>query len=351
LASRWIRDTLLVFLCSVLGIPLALHGAEVDSLTARYSLRRDALDRINRIMNERLAQGVAAANEKEEGCDADTLYTELKDAVGQSFFLVGHRIAQQLNEDELIARDHTPLARSVYQDLAFLTGISMYFADLMSTVRVAGHEVGLDKFGHFFSEGWSYFELAYLDDEGIAAAMDWGEGTERTYYGWITTGIYSYADLTANFNGMRFWRRVLGNGEDPVAPEHASDAYVACQEGRWTLQQRLDLGEYIDGAWDEGNNCAEFSTGENEARFQARVSRLEARYLHRFTCPVSPPHCQATRQKYGELAPRLLHPTCLAASETWSETLVRWARYVMGTVWTPLIGLWERLVGGESKAE
>jgi hypothetical protein len=287
--SLWCRGTLLSLLCTILCVPTFLSAAEIDSLSARYSLRRDALGRINSVMNERLAEGVESANEEDDGCDAEALYAELKDAVAQSYFLVGHGIAEQLREDELIPRDHTPLSRSVYQDLAFFTGISMQLADLMGTVRLAGHEVGLDKFGHFFAEGWSYFKIAYLDDEGVAAAMDWGENTERTYFGRFTTGIYSYADLTANFNGMRFWRRVLGDGEDPLGQERAEQPYVACQQDRWVLQERLDLGEYVDAAWDEGNNCTEFSTEENRARFRARVSHLEDRYLHRFTCPISPP--------------------------------------------------------------
>ena len=49
-------------------------------------------------------------------------------------------------------------------------------------------------------------------------ALSWGEMREKGVYGFSTTGIFSYADLVANFNGYRFWNRVLKTEKDPISP-------------------------------------------------------------------------------------------------------------------------------------
>jgi hypothetical protein len=332
----------LVTLCEPTG------AAEIDSLSARYHFRWDASKRIEKIVNEHLTEGVADANSGSDSCEPSNLYESVKDALGQSSVLIGHRIAKQLRDDAAIDGEFTPLARSVYRDLPFFASISLQLANLMDTVRIGRHEIGLDKFGHFFAEGWQYFERAYLEGDGADAALDWGEKAERTYFGWLTTGAYSYADLTANFNGMRFWQRLLGE-HDPLLPADAiAKPYIACRDERWVLQSEFDLDDFVDGAWDEGNNCTQMSTEENQALFDEQVARLQRRYLHRYTCPVVPPRCEVARVRYGEYAQRLLHPLCYSAEESGWDRVMRWLQFTAGKVWGVFIGAYEALLAAIS---
>ncbi|MFC6672641.1 hypothetical protein [Marinobacterium aestuariivivens] len=64
--------------------------------------------------------------------------------------------------------------------------------------------MGLDKLGHFFAQGWQYFELTALGGGTLEQALALGREQEQGRYGYLTTGIFSYADLAANFNGWRF---------------------------------------------------------------------------------------------------------------------------------------------------
>jgi hypothetical protein len=148
--------------------------------------------------------------------------------------------------------------------------------------------------------------------------MDWGERTERTYFGRYTTGVYSHADLVADFEGMRFWQRVLGRADDPL---HASEKpYVRCGrrfflagERRWRLSRKVDLTRYVTPVWDEAVNCPSYRSREIEARVGARIAELSQAADTDYSCPVDAAACARARERYGAFAPRLLHPSCLAA--------------------------------------
>lgn len=82
-----------------------------------------------------------------------------------------------------------------------------------STVKVYGIYFGLDKIGHFHQIGYSYFKKAMRD--GGESQEDAARGAIRSYskgilsegglIGNIAAGVYSNADLAANYIGMKFY--------------------------------------------------------------------------------------------------------------------------------------------------
>ena len=187
-----------------------------------------------------------------------------------------------------------------------------------------GHLIGLDKIGHFFAEGWIYFEMTRYDNETLENAMDWGSQQEAGKFGNTTTGIYSFADLVANFNGWRFWNEIALTADDPLRSFLGNlfrRPYVRCEirllpsikHGRvvknWKLVKRFDLADYIDGAWDEGNNCNSHADPIIEDKVERRIQDVAPD----FKCPVNPADCVEARQQYGKFAKQLLHLSCLTA--------------------------------------
>jgi hypothetical protein len=294
------------------------RSAEIDSLTDRGVALADSSAALERRLNEALETGVARANEASAACDADALHRELRRALARPF--VGHVIAEALNEDETLDRRRVRRADSIYRDLGLLDNASVHWKDLSAVVRVGDVLMGVDKIGHFFVEGWKYFEIAQLEGAGVAAALAWGERSERTYFGRYTTGVHSYADLVANFEGMRFWLRVLGRADDPLDTGWRSRrSYVECGrrfwiagERRWELSRKLDLADYVTPVWDEAVNCCAYRNEEIEARVQARIAELSEAAGVDYRCPLVPDECARARERFGAWAPRLLHPTCLA---------------------------------------
>jgi hypothetical protein len=103
-----------------------------------------------------------------------------------------------------------PLSRCVYGDSLFDKPLLLAF--LSPTVNVHGTYLGVDKLGHLFQHGFYYlqeYRQAESDGEGAAAAtaraVRLGVDEEQGFYGALTTGVYSNADLAANYSGLKFY--------------------------------------------------------------------------------------------------------------------------------------------------
>lgn len=325
--SRLIRGPRDILLSCRLSLVLTLSvawctpagAAEIDSLTLRHLPLEDARVALEFHFNRALREGVEVANSGGSDCDADRLYDSIHKALASPF--IGHVIASELDLDPDLDRHRVSREDSIYQDLGWLDNPSVHLKDLVAVVRVNDTRLGVDKFGHFFVEGWKYFDKAYLKGKGLNDVVDWGDFTERTYFGNYTTGVYSYADLVANFEGMRFWLRLLGQQADPLLSyRYANRPYVNCRrrfllfgERRWYLVRRFKLLDYVSPVWDEAVNCSSYRSPEIAALVRRRISSLEQQHGVDYHCPVNAAACAQAQLRYGELARHLLHPSCLAA--------------------------------------
>ncbi|MFW2438208.1 MAG: hypothetical protein ACN4GR_02425 [Arenicellales bacterium] len=310
-------------------------AAEIDSVTPRNLKLDNSLTVINTIFNQRLQEAIQKANaqqdefyafDKDDFCDEKDLYRELRKAIFQSFTaswgLKGYDLDKQLRT--LLARQSYSLSLndSIYRDINYLEGFSLNFKELSDVVNINGHLVGLDKIGHFFAEGWQYFELTQSGDHTIDQALEWGKQQEAGNFGYTTTGIFSFADLVANFNGWRFWNKVLLKEDDPlkgIIANFFNGPYVSCDiqiitsiKNRkivkaWEYNTRFDLSDYVDGTWDEGNNCNSYEDPAIEEKVRLRINNVDPD----FTCPFIADYCLESQNKYGYYAKHVLHPYCL----------------------------------------
>lgn len=335
------RDKIgLFFFAAVLGLlhSSVLTASEVDSVTTRGVVLEDSRLAIDRLINKRIGQGVENANRRrdnyqrmssDEFCDEEILYDELRKAIFDSFTaslgLKGYSLDRQLRELLQDKSYELPLSESIYRDISLEEGISLRLKELTSVARVDGRLIGLDKVGHFFSEGWEYFERVQLDGQELDQALKWGAMREKGVYGLSTTGVYSYADLAANFNGYRFWNRVLKQKRDPITPFYKrilQGPYVRCKlqivdsfryrkiVRRWQVDSRFTIADYIDGAWDEGINCNSYKSQV----IAEKVGKREQEALPGFRCPAEPKECKKAQDRYGQYSRKILHPACLNSS-------------------------------------
>ncbi len=314
----------LLWFSLALALAPVVRAAEIDSITHRNQELRNSMRALNSMLNGFLREGVERANEREKGCDEKTLYKSLRKAIASPF--IGHMLAERLNEDEGLDSRRVRFEESIYQDLGLFDAISVHIKDLSAVIRLDDHLVGVDKLGHFLVEGWKYFKIAYLDGEGVETAVHWGQRAERTYFGFRTTGIYSYADLAVNFDGMRFWARLLGQQKDPLDKGFFFNrSYVKCSKRLWSrnpywrLRRRVNLGDFVNGGWDEGINCDLYNDEEIAAAIRKRVKEREESDGESYTCPIEPGKCAAARERYDLYAHAFLHPLCVEAEEKKEE--------------------------------
>jgi hypothetical protein len=149
------------------------------------------------------------------------------------------------------------------------------------TVRVHGYYLGTDKIDHFFQQGHHYYELVLKEEAkgidtatAIAAAVSLGVKQEHKYYGTLASGVYSNADLAANFAGMKFYFNLRHSVQ--VGGRVLPPMFERTPEG-WRLRPGVDpdhlLEPFFSNHLDESFNPSRY-----------RFSRRSIRSLVRNRC-------------------------------------------------------------------
>ena len=325
-----IRSSL--FFAFWLFITAGLPAAEVDSFTNRHPLT-DSGPFLDQVVNVWMEEAVIEANEpglldglleKKSQCDEERLMDALASKLAG--YLVG-QLESFVDRSTWIDGIHTPFRKSIYRDLDFSESPTVVLTERLATlIRIGDVYLGSDKLGHFFTEGHTYFEH-YLD-ENEQSALDYGELMESSLYGELTTGIFSWADLAANLNGLRFWNAILGRKPDPIQPLMQVQPYIACVNGRWKRVRLFHWADYVDPAWDEALNCNVYA---DEVHARKVLRRIDEATNGR-GCPMAPVDETALARKYGHLlpliynrsGPRAVHAFDRLVEHYWQQILQRW---------------------------
>lgn len=283
------------------------HAAEADNFTARTRNVVDVATPINTLANGYLRSAVDAANATGD-CDEDALYTELRK------YFANHskgELAKTLLFGHQIPVTVIPIKESIYREWTVLDGYLLGRKKaaasplaLSPVVRVGDQIVGVDKFEHMFGMGWIYFDGHYRGKKTLAAVMKNGIFREKTALGGnvLATGVFSYADLSSNFNGMRFWNHVLQKQDDVLGKGENLGPYVRCENRKWAVNptKPLDFRNYMDASMDESVNCSKFArkaAAEKVRRSLVRLSFTDAK--GRAVCPVEPEKLEEMAKKYA----------------------------------------------------
>jgi len=265
--KTFFSSVILIFLTTVIHIQ-NVSGSEIDSYNVRNIQLPDTLAVLNIECNRRIDLVLSYLNDKKITNEA-ALYRHLSWALGGN---VGSKMQFFLEKNSNVAAWSVMKNDSIYKEMnSWTTPALKVWSRLGRIINVNNVYIGTDKIGHALGQGYSYFKIAYLQNGGITRALAYGEMTEKTYYGYTSTGIYSYADLVANFQGMRFWIHILYKYPDPL-DSHAPGPYVALKDNSWIRLRNVDWAYYIDPAWDESCNQSIY---RDERIAQKIIPRIE----------------------------------------------------------------------------
>lgn len=134
-----------------------------------------------------------------------------------------------------------------------------WYIELSPIIQVAGVLIGLDKLGHFLGQGSNYHARyraigAVPEAERLRAIRELGHRQELGQLGIATGGVYSFADLAANWAGMTFLLALF----DDVAIEGDSHAryFDRTPDGPYRRVRDFHWSEWITSDWDEVLNPA-----------------------------------------------------------------------------------------------
>lgn len=123
------------------------------------------------------------------------------------------------------------------------------YITISPTVKVYGAEFGTDKIAHFFEQGYTYYKITQqaaakgaTPDQAVRKAIRWGQKTERTYFGTLVSGVYSNADLAANYVGLLFYQ---GLTREIKIKDETRPAVLRLENGIWILNPNLNLRESL----------------------------------------------------------------------------------------------------------
>jgi hypothetical protein len=134
------------------------------------------------------------------------------------------------------------------------------------TINLYGVYLGTDKLGHFFQQGYEYYEVYAEEirrsgDERLAVgkAIRKGIAQENGIYGTFIDGVFSNADLAANYAGFKFY---LNLTRPMVVGGKPCPAMLVLDGEEWRVNPELPRGfmrTYITDHLNEARNPSKYS--------------------------------------------------------------------------------------------
>lgn len=278
----------------LLILSIALNAGEPDNFSARLDLKAPIANiSINDTVNNVLGLAVYETNGRSKNCDRSALTNILKDELDRNWPNITKYVYLNI-----------PFAGAdSYTKVPYLGTIPYGRTTYSPSTKVQVGEdtffIGIDKIDHFFSHGFLYWNLVDQDPKLPAAkvniALDLGTAQEEGPWGLQFTGVKSYADMSANYKGMSFWRDLLDG----------SPALIECVDNKFVLKNKFAMENYFDASMDETINCDSYAKQEMLDSIKAFTDQKKV------SCPVSSETCEKFVKNYPvEVAAKILHPLC-----------------------------------------
>jgi len=244
------------------------HAYETDQLTDRGEPLEDAAPLADAWMVRELVAAAAQTNAR-TGCKGSddhvraVLAHEIHERVGKKVHLQERGLFRGLGYDRTMAfLEGAPgVDRRVFLQRSDIYGLArMKEAPILdvigpsATINLGGVLVGTDKPSHFVDVGYGYFRKSH-EGRDPDRAVRWGTHTENTFYGLQTSSTFSFADLTANWEGMIFYQQLLSERSPLQRDEQGCVQVVA--PFRWE--------HWVSPEWDEVLNPSVYTAGAQAA--------------------------------------------------------------------------------------
>jgi len=320
------RGSILIVACFVALLPgIAMHDARASE-TDQFTLPSPPLDDVGRDLGARVIEIIGAEtaklnlriDEKMQGNPrAATEAVDERDFVTGVYEQVGVGVPESTLERAIRYGTfpgrrvlfQTGYSESIYAWVFAPVPFALMPAASSPTVRLYGLDLGTDKIGHIFQQGYEYFNR-YEDALGkdadeptaLAAAVKYGVLTELGLYGVLLTGVYSNGDLAANYAGLKFYRNLFHEiriGGETIAPILERDG------AHWIINPDRDnadvLKPYITEHLNEAYNPSKYMFNVDRIREHVRERcALWVKQVPDFSEANYRAHLERTKTWFGE---------------------------------------------------
>ncbi len=229
-------------------LPFSSHALETDNYLSWGKTLKDSSIHINEFLS-----GTIESTLKETSDHDKKSCEQMVSIIAEKFEShlvhdnpVENWLFRVLTDEEMYPVDLHYVEESIYRE-PYRFYIPWF--GLAPTIQVNGFYFGTDKLSHFASTGMIYYRIFQKEirkgtpaSAAIRKAIDWGIQDEKTLHGFWASGVFSYSDLEANYQGLRFYQRFCAS-ENSYLKKSA--------EGFWDLARSPEIAEFINGYWDE----------------------------------------------------------------------------------------------------
>ena len=287
--------------CFVFGA--AALAYETDPYTKRHLDIADSTAVLDREVNAAL-DAVAAAW---EGGENEWRFVNLVHRKLGGPWPVDRLERWAMRSDEV---ERLPVTRreSLYGQLPIRATRTARFWGFGRTIKLNGVLIGTDKIGHFFSQGRKFYRR-YLRSRDEREAGRRAVMTERLLFGRLLTGIFSNADLVANYEGYRFYRGLFHDEAVGDRP-----ALMAWRDGIPERVGDFTWADHVNDFWDEALNPNAYSGvfRRHLERWLVRHCEVYGAYPERFAVEDADALFERYRHiglvETGELRPDVFFP-------------------------------------------
>jgi len=242
-----------------------LNAGEVDNYFAWNNEIQDSSNEFNTEINDEINDALISVNKQWGTPNCEDAAMRIMKKLGSTNYLVVRvgslnskleKWAQENHEVDKYPRQEDSLseyaANSIYAPALKIFGVP---TKLDVVVNVNGVYFGTDKLSHFLGSGFEYYRkyLKYYDENtptmAEALAVKWGVKMENGIIGLQAVGVFSYADLEANFQGLKM-------AEDFCRADKPKLQLVG---KNWTLVKKIDFRDYVNPNWDESFNRSTYT--------------------------------------------------------------------------------------------
>ena len=239
-----------ILLLGFLFLPLKSISAETDQYFTMKETLRNINEEVSVQLNANYKEALNKAQiKKDYSCEAVTIKVGKK-FIGLNDNLLKKWIIKNLSED--MAPEFKSKSNSDYYNVSIYAEKKMWPYNLVAldpNINIGGVYISLDKIVHFQGSGILYYKR-YLkalkkemtEKEAQIYAIKFGFKSENFILGRLGSGVFSYGDMEANFQGFLLYKSFC-SGESPRLQKNSV--------GKWHLVREIDLKNYITPEMDE----------------------------------------------------------------------------------------------------
>lgn len=239
-----------LFLCLFIASAFSAHALETDNYLSWGVNLPDSGDELNVLIKTQVEEVLEESFDQGLSCEQVTFRIANRFKTTPRRKLFEDWSSEQL-ESKMFPATPYHLDQTIYRHTS---RFYMHKSGISPNVQTNGIYFGVDKLSHFGSTGRRYLskylkkmKRGYSAEEAEKAAIRFGLANEAGILGIWASGVFSYGDMEANYQGFRFYKKLCLDQKD---------TYLQKEGDSWKLVSTPDIRHYVNPHWDETFNIS-----------------------------------------------------------------------------------------------